>query len=225
MSATLSELFQNITNAVRGKTLKTGKIEHLKIPDEINGITTVEMMLQKTIIEINTNVTEIPSYAFYSQINLETVNMPNVTSIGEKAFYGCYKLKNINLGNVKSFGTSAMGYCTSLKEFTLWSWINIPYGCFYNCTSLHTVTLKQVQRIELTAFQYCTKLNKLIIETTNKVCVLAGTGALNNTPISEGVGYIYVPDYLVDSYKTATNWSVYANQIKGISELESEVTE
>ena len=31
--------------------------------------------------------------------------------------------------------------------------------------------------------------------------------------------YFYVPDDLVDSYKSATNWSAYADQIKSISEL------
>ena len=43
-----------------------------------------------------------------------------------------------------------------------------------------------------------------------------------NTAIENGTGYIYVPDSLVDSYKTATNWSTYASQIKPISELPQE---
>ena len=30
---------------------------------------------------------------------------------------------------------------------------------------------------------------------------------------------IYVPDALVNDYKAATNWSTYADRIKGISEL------
>jgi hypothetical protein len=30
---------------------------------------------------------------------------------------------------------------------------------------------------------------------------------------------IYVPDALVNSYKSASNWSTYADRIKGLSEL------
>ena len=46
--------------------------------------------------------------------------------------------------------------------------------------------------------------------------------AFYNTPIANGTGYIYVADTLVDSYKTAENWSVYASQIKPLSEYVSE---
>lgn len=41
----------------------------------------------------------------------------------------------------------------------------------------------------------------------------------NNTKIANDEGYIYVPNYLVDSYKATTNWSNHAAQIKPISEL------
>ena len=53
------------------------------------------------------------------------------------------------------------------------------------------------------------------------MCTLANTNAFTNTPIESGTGYIYVLDELVDSYKSATNWSTYAEQIKPISELEA----
>lgn len=39
-----------------------------------------------------------------------------------------------------------------------------------------------------------------------------------NTLIASGTGFIYVPDALVESYKTATNWSTYADQILPLSE-------
>lgn len=58
---------------------------------------------------------------------------------------------------------------------------------------------------------------------TETVCVLVDKIAFNSTPIANGTGYIYVPDALVNDYKKATNWSVYANQIKPLSEyVESE---
>ena len=55
------------------------------------------------------------------------------------------------------------------------------------------------------------------------MCVLADKDAFQGTLIASGNGYIYVPDELIEQYKTATNWSVYANQIKPLSEyVESE---
>ena len=50
------------------------------------------------------------------------------------------------------------------------------------------------------------------------MATLANTNAFTNTPIKSGAGYIYVPAALVDSYKAATNWSVYADQIRAIED-------
>ena len=58
---------------------------------------------------------------------------------------------------------------------------------------------------------------------TETVCVLVDKSAFQETLIESGNGYIYVPDKLIEQYKTATNWSVFANQIKPLSEyVESE---
>ena len=67
------------------------------------------------------------------------------------------------------------------------------------------------------AFMNCKNLSVLLLA-NNKVCTLANSNAFTGTPIASGTGYIYVNDDLVDSYKLATNWTVYKNQIKPISE-------
>ena len=66
-------------------------------------------------------------------------------------------------------------------------------------------------------FNSCTALNALILG-HSAVCPLKATTAFNNTPIAKGTGYIYVPRSLVDSYKTAENWSTFANQIRAIED-------
>lgn len=61
------------------------------------------------------------------------------------------------------------------------------------------------------------KFTKLII---NKPYVFPlNSNDLTGTTIAKGTGYVYVPDDMVDTYKSATNWSTYASQIKGMSEL------
>lgn len=41
---------------------------------------------------------------------------------------------------------------------------------------------------------------------------------LSSTAIGKGNGYIYVPSSLIEEYKTATNWSVYADQFRAIDD-------
>lgn len=61
------------------------------------------------------------------------------------------------------------------------------------------------------------KFTKLII---NKPYVFPlNSNDLTGTTIEKATGYVYVPDDMVDTYKSATNWSTYASQIKGMSEL------
>ena len=70
-------------------------------------------------------------------------------------------------------------------------------------------------------FYNCVNLKTLIINNPN-VFKMTNVNMLNNTPIKSGTGYVYVPDNLVETYKSTTNWSTYATQIKGISELPKE---
>lgn len=45
---------------------------------------------------------------------------------------------------------------------------------------------------------------------------LASSNALVGTLIADGTGKIYVDPSMVDTYKTATNWSTYASVIEAI---------
>lgn len=85
---------------------------------------------------------------------------------------------------------------------------------FRNLTTLKTVVLSSVTSIKTYAFA-STSLDKLIISTP-KMCALETKYALDATPIAKGTGYIYVPAELVETYKSDTVWSNYANQIRPI---------
>lgn len=89
---------------------------------------------------------------------------------------------------------------------------------FYNCSSLATADFSAVTSIEDYAFQACSSLTTVILRNTAKVATLSTASSFNDTPIKSGTGYIYVPAALIDSYKTATNWSTYANQFRAIED-------
>ena len=135
-------------------------------------------------------------YRRFSCTSLTTIDLPECTSIGSSVFSGCRSLTTIDLPK-----------CTSIDGYA-----------FQSCTSLTTIDLPKCTSIENMAFYKCTSLTAIILS-NNQVVTLGGTNAFYDSSIKNGTGYVYVPDNLVDSYKTATNWSTCANQIKPISEL------
>ena len=93
------------------------------------------------------------------------------------------------------------------------------YGLGYK-GKLKKIDVSNVKSIGQNAFYNDRVLDTLIIRTPEVCTLTTTTGVFKNTKIESGTGYIYVPDDLVDSYKAATNWDTYADQIKPISELE-----
>ena len=170
-----------------------------------------------TSVNIPDSVTSIDSYAFTGCSALKSINIPNgVTRIGSYAFRGCSSLARIDLpDSVTSIDSYAFSSCYSLMS------INIPNGVtgissstFYYCYSLTSIVIPGgVTSIDSSAFYYCSSLSRVVVK--------AGTpptlqrSSFGNLP-SDCV--IEVPAESLDSYKTATNWSTYANQIVAIKE-------
>ena len=128
--------------------------------------------------------------------NIEELSDGALTNINSYAFYGCKSLTSIDLPACTSIGNNS----------------------FENCESLTSIDLPVCTSIGDSAFDDCTKLTSIKLANTSKICTLSDSNAFNNTPIANKAGYIYVPDELVEQYKKSTNWSVYASQIKPLSE-------
>lgn len=157
----------------------------------------LDALIGRIITEIsNDHITNIGMYAFAGCANLSTADFPAVTNIGIAAFGECTGLTTINFPVAASIYASAFAYCIGLTT------INFPAA----------------QSIDVVAFQSCTGLTALILRNTEQVCTLSNTNAFTSTPIKSGTGYIYVPAALVDSYKAATNWTTYADQIRAIED-------
>ena len=123
-------------------------------------------------------------------------DMPIVTNISNSGFRGQAYLKSVTFPSVASSSTDGMRQCSALEYIDLPLVTTIAAGTFYDCTSLNVV----------------------VIRTTSKVCSLSNVSAFTNTPIASGTGYVYVPSSRVSGYKSATNWSTYANQIRAIED-------
>lgn len=129
--------------------------------------------------------------------SITSISNDTVTTIGNLVFTNCIALRTANFPNVTSIGS----------------------GAFEECSALERVDLGSVTSIGNAAFRFCENLKTLIIRTPT-VAANPSIDTFGGTAISDGTGYIYVPDDLVDEYKSTTAWTNVANQIKPISELE-----
>lgn len=147
-----------------------------------------KQLVEGTLTEVNDNtVTSVCEYAFYYHPQLTSIVLPLVTSVGKYAFQSCFQLTSIYLPLVTSVGI----------------------GAFQTCYKLTSIDLPLVTSVGSVMFQSCTNLSCVILR-AETVCALSSSNAFGGTPFASGKagGTLLVPRALVDSYKTATNWSV-----------------
>ena len=187
------------------------------------GIGAFQYCTNLALTELPAGITSIRVFTFYGCTNLALTELPSgVTSIETGAFNGCTNLALTELpSGITSMVNDAFNGCANLALTELPSGVtSIKPRVFNGCTSLTEMTcLGNITSIETGAFTYCTKLSKFALPNITSVPTLSSTDAFHSTPIASGTGYIYVPDDLVESFKSATNWSTYADQIKAISEM------
>lgn len=186
-------------------------------------------------------VTTIQTMAFYACDSLSIVDFPNCTTIGQSAFkHGrgfdvvfpkCTRINNYGLWSARSISLPVCSYLGSRAvEYALFSEATFPacktvgIEAFAYSKNVEQMHFPMCVTISSGAFLSCSKLTSLYLE-GESVVTLGNATAFQNTPISNSTyigtfGSIYVPASLVDSYKSATNWVVYADRITAIPEQE-----
>ena len=231
---TPQELFTAICDKIRDKTNSNELINHQDIPDKIDKLTSNDIKLfidsaiqgKNTICYSfnNTTITKISSTIF-NTTNLTNIDLPECTSICSMAFQNCTNLTTIDLPECSSIGYSAFNSCTNLTTVNLPKCTTLGYQTFSGCYNLTTVNLPKCTSAGMGpgsenygSFYNC----------NNLTIVILGDGLVSNlppmfgnTPIKNGTGYIYVPDNVLNEYKT--NNPDY--QFKPISELPSNLKE
>lgn len=149
---------------------------------------------------------------------MTVLNNDIVTSLRTRACQGATALQHVNLPNVTSAGTYAFYGCTGLVTVKLPKLTTLSSQPFYSCSKLVHADCGQVKSIPAQGFNACSALTELILRKTDSICTLQNVNGVNSTPIGKGTGYVYVPSALIDSYKTATNWSTFASQFRAIED-------
>ena len=191
------------------------------------------------------NLVKAPIDAFADCKALKHVSLPKYTGLqgGSRMFDRCSALTDDSFDIPNLIHTNALDFreCTGLTKIPYESQLNyVGDMCFRNCL-IQSANLPNVTGIGYSSFQDCKSLVRVDVgvkqrrtlrrDTFNgcsalETCILRADAflpmdnisAFVGTPIGSGTGYIYVPSTLVDQYKAATNWTVYADQIRAIED-------
>lgn len=187
-------------------------------------------------------VTSIGASAF-SATNIDVANFPKALNVGQQAFDGCRSLRvaiipsvttlygcnqtfkncinltNVDISEVVCFGGGNFMGCTKLIEVVLPKFNGILYDyVFQDCAALQKVDFGGPAHFDRgNVFKNCTSLEVVVLR-SDIVSRLSKIDNFSDSAVSSGTGYIYVPRALVDTYKTATNWSTYATQFRAIED-------
>ena len=233
------ESVQAIADAIRTKTGKTDKMTVGEMSEEIEGIDLDLWITSEGVKQISSLRTNIRSqFCCGIMTELEEVDIPYLTflSIGYTFNY-CTKLKKLNLPSlttVQEYFVSNSGleelilpsltsngsfltFQSKVKKCVLASIETLYQLTFYKSENLYFVDLPKCKSMNYGEFNLCTALKVLLLRGST-VCTASSSYIFYNTPIASGTGYIYVPSALVDSYKTATNWTTYASQFRALED-------
>lgn len=201
-----------------------------------------------TVSQMAQAIDDIPSGGGESDIdelltNSLTSYVGSASSVRDYSFYNCTALESIELTGDTTIGASAFRGCTGLTNFSLLGRCSRVAGYAFNGVRC-PIVLRDAGEIGTEAFRSyngsavdigqesawfgtnvfnsAASLTTLVLRKTSGVIAINNINVLGSTPFaSSGAGgTLYVPQSLISSYQSATNWSTilgYANnQIKAI---------
>lgn len=176
-----------------------------------------DSIIMRTITEYKEDrITSVGEYGLSHCTELVTVDLPNVTLVKSYAFINNSKLVTLNLPNLTNGSSYMFANCSALARLDLPKLGDLSNFAIDGCTSLEVLDLGVATTINA-RFYSNVNLATLILRNPNVVCS-SSLSNFNVTKIGNGEGYIYVPRALLNDYKVATNWSVYANQIRALED-------
>lgn len=149
-----------------------------------------------------------------------SIDISNVDRVSSDVAVLARFMSEYHNDTARLLGLYAMAGCVFLQHVSFKEVvIGYPY-CFRNC-GLISICFDKIVELSSDVFAECSDIQALIIK-TGIVCTIGANTFRDCSPMTNKTLFVYVPDTLVDSYKSNANWSTYANQIKPLSELPQE---
>lgn len=228
-SALTSVDFTNATSIGESAFNSCSALTSVNIP-LATGIGKYAFQKCSSLISVNIPLaTSIGSKAFEECNKVTSLDFPNVISMENYGLSCCRKAVSINLPNLTTVGNYGIYRCESLASIDLPKVTKISQYMLQSCYKLVSVDTSNATSIEYRAFYECYSLTAVIIR-SETLCTLSNTNAFQSCTHFLGTvssaynpdglkdGYIYVPSALIESYKTATNWSTYASQFRALED-------
>jgi hypothetical protein len=191
-------------------TLKTVDLEKMSAKLHANGKLDLGGLIGANCFENCTGLEAIILPKLLSKIGTTNEVASNIW-LGGSAFKGCTSLKEFCTEytcGVSSASSAVFANCTALEKAIIPNFImNGTAGYFSGCSSLEIVDFS-ITTVQTNCFQNCAKLKAVVLRSAN-LASLGNVNAFNGTPFASGGtgGTVYVPSALIESYRTATNWS------------------
>ena len=148
-----------------------------------------------TTINIGSNVTRIPNYAFYgcgnnqnANLGLRSITIPNsVKRVGARAFGNCNRLRTVNFNADSIIAWGSTDYtvfenCTSITTLNIGSNVKVIPESFISSNNITTITIpNSVTRIGNAAFRGCSYLTTVNFNADS--CTYMGTGTYVGTTV------------------------------------------
>lgn len=197
-TATAEDILKDKTAYVNGeKVVGTLEVSSGGDPElETSFRSLIDNTFGANLTKLPEGLTSIGNYAFYAKQNLVITEIPEgVVELGESAFPSCHSLITLELP-------------TTLEK--------IGMSCFSSCQNLKEVVFKgNIKQLGNNSIYNCGKLEKVVFSGVTAIPTLGNNAFTNSTTNLK----IYVPDNLLSSFKTATNWKSHASRLYPISEL------
>ena len=159
--------------------------------------------------ELPQTLTTLDANAFYRCTNLTAKIMPVITSMGNYAFSES-GVTFEEIPNGVTLSPYCFRECENLTNLTFKNDGILPNYCCYACSNLEEIEFSgDISSIGNRAFVSNTKLKTITIHNTTPP-------TLQSASFPKTVEAIYVPASALETYKSATNWSSFADVMIGI---------
>lgn len=165
-------------------------------------------------VVLSEDITNLQYMMFSNCQSLEEIYIPqSVVNASTIIFRNCAALKKVKLsenftGNISD---NVFNSCERLTEFTIPSNVTVIGASAFAFAGLIEITIPEnVTSIGAQAFRGCSQLNRVYLKSTTPP-VLANSNAFQNAYNNMK---IYVPQGSLEAYKTADNWTVYADKMQ-----------